>query len=171
MLSKKGLTHKFCLEMLHQREYKIEEDKDNYITALKPNGLKMSVLFHEGSKFDVKAMKETISTMNEMKVTHALIIYKNDVTPATRTTLLRSLEFEIELFAEKDLQYNITKHRLQPKFERLDTKESSEFTKKYGTMFPTLRLERPISRFYNYKRGDVIRIIRKDGYITYRIVR
>jgi len=38
---------------------------------------------------------------------------------------------------------------------------------KYGT----LRLDRPIARFYDYKRGDVIRIKRSDGYINYRIVK
>jgi len=166
-------TYKFCLEMLQQRQYKIdvEDYENNCITATKPNGQKMIVIFYEGVKFDVKAMKETISVMNEKKVTHVLIIYKKDVTPATRSTLLRSLEFEYELFAEKDLQYNITKHILQPKFESIGEQESSEFIKKYGNMFPTLRLDRPIARFYNYKRLEVIKITRQDGYITFRIVR
>ena len=77
----------------------------------------------------------------------------------------------VELFALEDLQYNITKHRLQPKFECLSDKDADDFKKKYGVKFGTLRLDRPIACFYDYKRGDVIRIIRSDGYISYRIVR
>ena len=56
------------------------------------------------------------------------------------------------MFAEEDLQYNITKHRLQPTFERIEDKEAEEFKQKYGMKFGTLRLDRPIARFYDYKR-------------------
>ena len=68
---------------------------------------------------------------------------------------------EFELFSIDDLQYNITKHVLQPKFERLSEKEAQDFKKSYGIKFPVLRKDDPISRFYNYKRGDVIRVKRK----------
>ena len=46
--------------------------------------------------------------------------------------------------------------------------------KKYGIKHGILRHDKPISRFYNYSKGDVIRIHRKENnsdYITYRIVR
>jgi DNA-directed RNA polymerase subunit H (RpoH/RPB5) len=116
-------------------------------------------------------MKETVSMMNDMNILHAIVVYKEEVTPFTKATLTRSEERHFELFAVEDLQYNITKHCLQPKFERLEENEAIEFKQKYGTRFGTLRLDRPISRFYDYNRGDVIRIIRKDGYISYRIVK
>jgi DNA-directed RNA polymerase subunit H (RpoH/RPB5) len=78
---------------------------------------------------------------------------------------------KIELFAEEDLQFNITKHRLQPKFEKLKDSEAVDFKKNFGIKFGILRLDRPIARFYNYQKGDVIRITRNDGYINYRIVK
>lgn len=164
-------AHQVCLEMLQQRGYSIIEDEDNHIIALKPDGEKMVVFFHEAPKFDTKSMKETISLMNKMEINHALVVYKNDVTTATRSILLQSEQRKFELFAEEDLQYNITKHRLQPTFERLEEKEANEFKKKFGIKFGTLRLDRPISRFYAYNRGDVIRITRPNGYINYRIVK
>lgn len=164
-------AYKICLEMLHQRGYSIIENEDTYITALKPDGHQMVVFFHDVPKFGTKGMKEIISLMNEMEVLHALIVYKEDVTPFTKATLTRSEERRFELFAIEDLQYNITKHHLQPVFERLEEKEANELKQNYGTKFGTLRIDRPISRFYDYQRGDVIRIIRRDGYINYRIVR
>jgi DNA-directed RNA polymerase subunit H (RpoH/RPB5) len=160
-----------CLEMLQQRGYSIIEEEDTHITALKPDGQQMAVFFHDAPKFGTKGMKEIISLMNEMQVLHSLVVYKEDVTPFTKATLSRSEERHFEIFAIEDLQYNITKHRLQPTFERLEEKEATEFKQKYGMKFGTLRLDRPIARFYDYKRGDVIRITRLDGYINYRIVK
>jgi DNA-directed RNA polymerase subunit H (RpoH/RPB5) len=93
------------------------------------------------------------------------------VTPATKSTLAQTDEMYLELFDLQDLQYNITKHRLQPVFERLPEQEAESFKKTHGTKFGTLRHEKPIARFYDYHKGDVIRVIRSDGYINYRIVR
>ena len=50
-------------------------------------------------------------------------------------------------------------------------KELYDFKKNFGIKFGILRLDRPISRFYDYQKGDVIRITRNDGYINYRIVK
>lgn len=164
-------AYQICLEMLSQRNYTIVEKEETYIIALKPNGEQMVVFFHENPKFDTKGMKETISLMTEMDIKHALIVYKEDVTSATGSTMERSIERRFELFAEEDLQYNITKHRLQPVFEKLSPEEALTFKKTHGLKFGTLRSDKPIARFYDYQKGDVIRIIRKDGYITYRIVK
>ena len=37
-----------------------------------------------------------------------------------------------ELFADQDLQYNITKHRLQPTFQKLNETECDEYKEKFG---------------------------------------
>ena len=170
-MSSQEKAHKTCLEMIQQREYSIIEDAEDHIIALKPDNTQMVILFHDAPKFDTKGMKEAVNTMNELGVYHAIIIYHDDVTPATKATLERSVERRFELFAEEDLQINITIHRLQPKFERLADEEAIKFRKDFGTKFGTLRLDKPIARFYDYQRGDVIRITRKCGYINYRIVR
>ena len=116
-------------------------------------------------------MKEILSVMNEAGVVHSIVIYKDKVTPATKSTLEQCEDMKIELFAEEDLQINITKHRLQPLFEKLKDDEIAEFKKSFGLKFGILRIDRPIARFYNYSKGDVIRIVRSDGYINYRIVK
>ena len=157
------------LEMLKQRGCTII-DIDSFI-AMKPDGKQLIVFFNEASSFDTKNMKEIITVMNETYIMHSIVVYKHKVTPSVKGNLSQLDDMKIELFAVEDLQYNITKHRLQPIFEKLDDEEAIQFKKKYGTQFGILRYDRPISRFYDYKKNDVIRIIRKDGYITYRIVK
>jgi len=159
-----------CIEMLEQRGYNVI-DKDVIIIAIKPNGEQMAVIFNNSEKFDTKGIKEVIHIMTEIEVEHVIIVYKNDVTSATKCIISNSGKKQIELFSRDDLKYNITKHCLQPQFERLSDQESVKFKQQYGTTFGTLRVDKPISRFYDYKRGDVIRITRKDGYINYRIVK
>jgi DNA-directed RNA polymerase I, II, and III subunit RPABC1 len=156
-------------EMLEQRKYNIIDTEN--IMALKPDGSQIIVFFNESPSFDTKSMKEVLSVMNESCVVHSIVVYKDKVTPATKSTLEQCDDMKIELFAEEDLQINITKHRLQPVFEKLKDEEAVEFKKTFGLKFGVLRADRAIARFYDYSKGDVIRIIRSDGYINYRIVK
>jgi DNA-directed RNA polymerase subunit H (RpoH/RPB5) len=169
----KQIAFEICIQMLEQRGYSIvHKDKEELnIQALKPNDDKMIVIFNSLPKFDSKSMKEVISIMSEYDVNHSLVIYEDDITAATKNSLSQTNEMRVELFSEEDLQYNITKHRLQPQFERLSVEKGEEFKKEYGSKFGTLRADKPISRFYDYEKGDVIKITREGGYITYRIVR
>jgi hypothetical protein len=162
-------AREIVLEMLEQRGYTIVDTEN--IMALKPDGSQIIVFFNESPSFDTKSMKEVLSVMNEAGVVHSIVIYKDKVTPATKSTLEQCDDMKIELFAEEDMQINITKHRLQPIFEKLKDDEAIEFKKSFGLKFGTLKIDRPIARFYDYSKGDVIRITRYDGYINYRIVK
>ena len=164
-------SHQICKEMLTQREYEIIEDEEDKIIALKPDGDQMLVFFSDSPKFNVKNIQVYISLMNELQIFHAIIVYKDGVTAFTKKAIDQSIEMKFELFAEEDLQYNITKHRYQPKFEKLSLDDAIILKKQFGNNFPIIRKEDPISRFYNYQRGDVIKVIRNNGYISYRIVK
>ena len=86
-----------------------------------------------------------------------------------------SVEKKFELFTQDELQYNITKHRLVPKHIKLNNEDAKDFKKKYGLKFPALLKTDPVCRFYDFQRGDVIKIIRQEScgntYITHRIVK
>ena len=109
--------------------------------------------------------------MHKMEYKHCIIIYSGSSTPMATKLADSSVEIEIELFTEAELQYNITKHRLVPLHRKLPDEEAEQFKKTYGLKFPVILRTDPISRFYHYKRGDVIKIERKGGFISYRIVR
>lgn len=165
-------AYEVCMEMLQQRGYEITDtEEENRIIALKPDGESMVAYFVNIPKFNVKSMGEYVSLMNELEVTHGIIIYKNTVTAMTKKTIEQSSKIRLEMFMDEDLQYNITKHRLQPKFEKLDFVEAENFKEKYGYKYPTLRRDDPISRFLDYQRGDVVKVTRNSGHVTYRIVK
>ena len=109
--------------------------------------------------------------MDEMDIFHAIIVYKDGVTSFTKKAIEQSLEMVFELFAVEDLQYNITKHRLQPKFECLSENEAVKFKKEFGIRFPALRKDDPIVRFYFFQKGDIIKVTRPNNSIIYRIVK
>ena len=109
-----------------------------------------------------------------MDVHHCLIVYKDNVTPVAKKIIEEIKELKIELFHQDELQYNITKHYLVPKHELIykkGTAEYSNFKDKYTDKFPIILKSDPISRFYAYEKGDIIKVTRKNGYVMYRIVR
>jgi DNA-directed RNA polymerases I, II, and III subunit RPABC1 len=164
------VAREICKEMLEQRGYTIVDENEYYITVNKKDGEPACIFFCTSSKFNVDKLKEYISAMNEMNITHSIIVYSGVITTYVQKIIDTSDMLRIELFNCEDLQFNITKHRLQPLFEKLDEQDGENFKKKWGK-FGTLKIEDPISKFYNYSKGDVIRVIRKDNTISYRIVR
>jgi DNA-directed RNA polymerase I, II, and III subunit RPABC1 len=167
------VTYRTCLEMLQQREYEItEKDDPTRILATKPDGKPMAVFFTDVPKFNVKSIQVYIAAMNEIGLRHAIIVYKEGVTAFTKKAINKSIAMKFELFAEEELCYNITKHRLQPTFQRLPSHEAEKFKKEFGIKFGIMRSDDPIARFYGYTRGDVVRVIRgKRAFVTYRLVR
>jgi len=164
-------AHRICIEMLTQRNYEIIDDSEDKIIALKPDGNQMLVFFTDSNKFNVKNIQVYISLMDELQIFHAIIVYQDGVTSFTKKAIEQSMEMKFELFAQEDLQYNITKHCYQPKFEKLGMEEASQLKKTYGCNFSIMRKDDPIAKFYHYQKGDIIKIIRNSGYISYRIIK
>ena len=175
-------VYQTCLELIQQRGYEIFLEEEDRIGAVKPEGDIFYVFLQDMAQFKISTLFEYMNMMKELDVYHIIAIYKEKATPKAVQTveLMEQTEITIkgvvfppmtiELFAEEDLKYNITKHRLQPDFEKLDDNEAVDFKKQWGK-YGTMKITDPIARFYNYKRGNVIRIKRKNGIIYYRIVR
>ena len=109
-----------------------------------------------------------------MDVWHCIIVYKDNATPVAKKIVSDSNEMVIELFNEDELKYNITKHYLVPLHELVVFENNEEydiFKKKYGNNLPVILKTDPVARFYGFKKGDIIKVTRKNGYIAYRIVK
>ena len=108
--------------------------------------------------------------MREMDVYHGLIVYMDTATPVAKKIVEESQKMKIELFHEKELQYNLTKHYLVPLHElkyKKDNLEAKDFKK---NKYPIISQKDPVSRFYGWSVGDVIQVTRKDGFVMFRIV-
>jgi DNA-directed RNA polymerase subunit H (RpoH/RPB5) len=162
-----------CKEMLIQRGYVLTKEEKMLLEGQNKNDSTDKIIVFAGSnlKFNVKNIQNYINTMHERKIMHSIIIYVEGVTSFTKKAIKQSSDMEFEIFAQDDLQYNITKHKLQSKFRKLTQDETEEFKKKFGIKIPVLKLDDPISRFYNYKKGDIIEVTRKNGAICHRMIK
>jgi DNA-directed RNA polymerase subunit H (RpoH/RPB5) len=124
-------------------------------------------------KFNTEALVKYSNILNSLEIKNGIAIYVDGITPKAKQDIKVLQDFiSVELFNYKELMFNITKHELQPfKFERLSPEEAKKFKDEYGIKFPSMKTSDMIARFYAYKRGDVIKITRRDGTIVYRIVK
>jgi DNA-directed RNA polymerase subunit H (RpoH/RPB5) len=164
---------KVVSEMLIDREYKIElfdNSLDNYcIKGIKPNNI-ILVFINDDDKLNIQGIKDKITFMNKEGANKCVIIYKSNVTSSAKKSL-ETLEYEFELFSLKELQLNITRHRLVPRHTRILQSEKQELDKKYKGKLPIILHTDPICRYYAFQKGEYIRITRKDGTIIYRVVK
>ena len=167
-------AYTISLEMLNQRNYVVLDKDDERILARKTDGNLMCVFLTNSMKFNVESIQEYILMMKKMNLYHSIIVYKENVTPVAKKIIDDTKEFKIELFQVDELQYNITKHYLVPKHEnhlKKGTKECVKFKKTYSDNFPILLRNDPVARFYDYEKGDIIKITNSEGFICFRIVK
>jgi DNA-directed RNA polymerase I, II, and III subunit RPABC1 len=176
-------------DMLRQRGYSIDPDyeypdcdgkdaEDTRIVAIRVNDdgeeEEIVAFMTPVVKLNVGVFKEYISVLHTLEIDRGIIIYTDSITPIAKQ-LIDGCEVTIETFNINELQYNITQHVLVPKHERMCTDDAVMFKKKYGNKVQSIMKTDPISRFYGYSRGDIIKITRsfKSGPLTigYRIVK
>jgi DNA-directed RNA polymerase subunit H (RpoH/RPB5) len=134
------------------------------------NANKLIVFFPVECKVNIDTIKEILYKMEQVKIKNCIIIYKESITSSAKKAL-DVLDMDIETFHIDRLKYNILHHTLVPKHERVENKhEKKELVKKYGSQLPMLLRSDAVSRFYNYKKGDLIKITRTNNTVCYRIV-
>ena len=168
-------AYETCVEMIEHRGYKIVDRDEERILATKSDGPHMCVFVAPSHKFNVESIQEYISMMKKMSLSHCIIVNKDNATPIAKKIIEDSPDLDIELFYVDELQYNITKHYLVPKHElafKKGTKEYTAFKKKYmADNFPILLKTDAVARFFAFQKGDIIKITRPNGVISYRIVK
>ena len=168
-------VRKTCVEMLQQRGYSILRDDEDGLVGEKE--ALICVFFNESLKLDVERVKEYISLMTESEIHHSIVVFKDSVTPVARKLVeelpkcVETSGYLIELFEASTLRYNITTHRLVPKHTALSKAEGAAFREKFGLKIPVLLKMDPIARFFNFQRGDIIKIERNCGFVSFRIVK
>ena len=167
-----------CLTMIKDRGYTLVDDRlifetdDNNIVLAHTEFEDLVGIFQfTEPKFTIVCVHYLIQCIKNMSLDRAIVIYSDSITPVAKSTLLSYTEHVIELFTVSELQYNVTKHFFVPIHIKLSKDESKDFKTKYGTKFATLMKSCPVARYYYCKVGDVVKIIRKNGQIAYRIVR
>jgi len=160
-----------CVEMLEQRGFTIQEEDEEMIIGIREFDYDIVVFFDISQKVDTNKIKVVISKMKELDFKNCIIVYKESVTCPARKVVDELQEYKIEIFNETELRYNITKHRLVPKHSGLSKTETADFKKQYGIKIPVLLKTDAIAKFYNFQKGEIIKIERTDGTVSFRIVK
>ena len=184
---------KVCIEMLHERKWIIEDDDGNNTEGSGPLGdhpvdsfdtstireivgktndeKKFIVFFLPGIKLNIANVKDCIKILQDRVITHCIIIYNNNTTSSAKKVINNFVDASFELFMCDELQYNVTKHYLVPRHIELTPQEREQFISDMGQDIPVLQKTDPISRFYNYQKGTIVKVLRKDSSIAYRLVK
>ena len=159
-----------CKELLTSRGYVVDDEDDNQIMGSKNEEDHICIFFAKNS-VNVKTVEGFISSMNNDNLKKGIVVYYGKITPYAKNVIESSKDVTIELFSERELRFNITKHSYVPKHELvLPTDEHFSDVVKISSKLPKILQSDPISRFYGFKPKDIIRVTRKDNSISYRTV-
>ena len=163
--------------------YLLINNKLNIIAKKDLDNKIIYVIFIHGDKVKLSSIKEIYNKINSKSPDNleTNILFITIAKPSSSILKLeKNSEFpNIQIIWYLNFQLNPTKHILVPKHTRLNQDESgyilSKFKVKHKNQFPVLLKSDIIARYYNFKRGEIIKI--EDNtlplntqYITYRIV-
>jgi DNA-directed RNA polymerase I, II, and III subunit RPABC1 len=132
---------------------------------------RIAVLYMCFNKINIEHIRSMTLFTDENYFYKIIIVYENIITTPAKS-ILGLLGENIEIFSVDELQYNITRHSLVPRHEKLLEDEKNKIIKKYGGIdkFPKLLSGDPIAKYYGYVVNDMVKIYRKNNEIVYRMV-
>lgn len=145
----------------------------------------IGIIYLFNDKFKVSDFKKIMGEVENVYYNLLFLVSKEKITDNNKSNILEYLNGicrEFQIFNLKQLQFNITKHKLQPKFEVLsDTNDVNEIYEKYGLIvdgklkqaFPFILKTDPIAKYYGLKTGNLIKITKNSEtsgeYVSYRV--
>lgn len=158
--------------MLNNRGYEfVEKDDDNNTFLFKKDKHSILVFFTFVKKFNINLIKEYIELLKTIEIDHAIIIYNKSMTSSAKKVIDKLLEIEIEVFVKDELMFDLTQNKYYFPHLKLNEDDKKQFIEKYGTKIPIVFETDPVCRYFNYKKGDILEIHRKNNYISYRMVK
>lgn len=154
----------------------INSDKIHYlckIIYIDDKKQKGGVLWSKIAKIGVTELTYFTKIANEWK--SYILVCQIPPTNQTHKEIVQNLRFVygVEYFILDELQINITKHKYVPKHEKLSKEEKEKLLEIYNvepTKFPLIQNTDPVSKYYKFEPGDMIRIRRNNVEISYRYV-
>ncbi|KAG2424991.1 hypothetical protein HXX76_014149 [Chlamydomonas incerta] len=142
-----------------------------YLTKMKVAEFK-TAMFGKSKDIDV-------STMDAYRDKRCMFVFKEDVTSVNRRSLAEFwTEDQIEVFNIRELQYNVSKHSLVPRHDKVPAEEVDSLLQRYNlrsrAQMPTIHVSDPMARYLGLRIGDVVKIQRPSQtaghYYYYRAV-
>jgi DNA-directed RNA polymerase subunit H (RpoH/RPB5) len=153
-------------EMCKERGYIILDEKENEIITNK-----CYIIFTNDIKININYIKDITHMMTEQDIKHVIIVYNGNITINNHNLKEIKSIYNIEFFPEKLFMFNITRHELVPKHEKLlNTDPDYKAIVKEKCHLPYIFEHDPICKYYNFKNGDILKITRNNDIVVYRLV-
>ena len=158
-------------EILQYRGYTLQNN-DNYKLFYNKDTKDKLIVFHCTDNLNIQLLKLYLNIINEISYTHAIIIVSRKITPSSNKILdtVKKI-YEIELFTEEEMSIDYTQYKYFYPHIKISNEEKEKLIKQYGHRIPIILQKDIIIRYLNYKKGDIVKIIRDNNYITYKLVK
>lgn len=141
---------------------------------------RMQIIYNLNPKVKQQDIKKIVEQyLNEDTNIHTLFVFKEPLTSQNAKPIQEAMArgVRIEVFELKELLFNVSKHELVPKHEKLaddasikDLLQSAKLKSK--TQLPLILKTDPMARYLGLRSGDVVKITRPSPtsgiYIHYR---
>lgn len=163
-------------KMLTERHLLKEADLDENIktvTSIQSDDLVYKIKIDDGTLVVVKIFTTKISSINKQSsvndflnkhVTHHKIIVTKGINENNITSIKANFP-KVEIFLDNELETNLVDFVLVPRYEiiKQDSNEYKDFWNDYllkKKQLQRLPVSDPAARYFNLKKGDLVRIIR-----------
>lgn len=114
-------------------------------------------------KMRVGEFKNAVANEEEDAAKAHIFVFKEPVSAINKANVLQRFP-KAQVFWIGELLFNVTKHRLVPRHERLSPEEVKDVMQKYNmrskAQFPIIHQDDPVAKYYGLSAGDVVRIDR-----------
>jgi DNA-directed RNA polymerase subunit H (RpoH/RPB5) len=160
-------------EMFTQRGYtEITRDSSNNVFAIDTDNKKICCFCTPAPKLSIAIVKKLIEKLQHTNCFHGILVAHEKPAYKAKEAIKNSISLGIylEFFLSDELLINITKHSYVPHHSLTEQNESLRIKKEYGKHLPYILQSDAMCRFYDFQKGSVIKIIRRNDIVAYRLV-
>ena len=171
MISDRGYVIPLHMLAITFEQFSIQYDQKNIDLYIENEDKqkKYYVYFHIDKAFgknDMKSVVQKIINQYNDDNMGIIILLKDKESTSILKEKSKPLYKNVEFFEQQKMTFNISKHVFQPKFIILNNDtEKNEVLEKYQTTvnkLPKIYTTDPMAKYYDMKKGDIIKVIRND---------
>lgn len=136
---------------------------------LKPGTPEKTIVFYASSDGDKEIGKEKIAPLADMVLeenpSHAVVIVDSTINSYGRDFLDKLKGIYIQVFREKELQFNVNSHVWVPRHERMSDEKAKEYLARGQVrlgQLPIIRINDPVVKYWAFPPKSIIIIHRKN---------
>lgn len=153
-----------CIEMFIARGYNVIYSSDIEVRGLDSKQRLIVLHICPYSKLNVEITKYYYNYIHLEDIYHFILVHKSAVTKNVSAIIKNVTPKRFELYDADLLQFNILNHRFVPRHERVDNQPTNT------NQYPWMKRSDAVAKFMDFAKGDIIKIHRLDGSISFRYV-